>query len=211
MHLLRHGEVHNPERVVYGALPGFFLSARGQAQAEAAGVELARRLRGSVAVVASPLDRARQTQAIVVDALMARAITPRVLAPDPRLGEARTFAEGLPRKFSPRRYWARLREAGVISRGESPREIARRMFEAILSAVDAGGYDELVVVSHQFPIHMAKSAFVAAFDSGPRATLADLAPWALVRGSCELASITTVTVTKGAPIGISYWAPSERR
>ena len=35
MHLLRHGEVYNPDRVLYGRLPGFRLSDRGVEQAEA--------------------------------------------------------------------------------------------------------------------------------------------------------------------------------
>ncbi|MEC7364003.1 MAG: histidine phosphatase family protein, partial [Actinomycetota bacterium] len=29
VHLLRHGEVHNPEGVLYGRLPGYRLSERG--------------------------------------------------------------------------------------------------------------------------------------------------------------------------------------
>ena len=28
VHLMRHGEVHNPERIVYGRLPGYRLSDR---------------------------------------------------------------------------------------------------------------------------------------------------------------------------------------
>ena len=36
VHLLRHGEVDNPERVLYGTLPGFRLSDLGVAQAKLA-------------------------------------------------------------------------------------------------------------------------------------------------------------------------------
>ncbi|MFQ5427057.1 MAG: histidine phosphatase family protein, partial [Gaiellales bacterium] len=36
IHLVRHGEVENPDHVVYADLPGFGLSATGSAQAEAA-------------------------------------------------------------------------------------------------------------------------------------------------------------------------------
>ena len=34
VHVMRHGEVHNPEQVLYGRLPGYYLSDRGQAQAK---------------------------------------------------------------------------------------------------------------------------------------------------------------------------------
>ena len=59
VHLVRHGQVENPRRVLYGRLPGYHLSRRGQAQAELlagyfADAPLA-------AVVASPLERAQQT------------------------------------------------------------------------------------------------------------------------------------------------------
>ena len=34
VHLMRHGEVHNPEGVLYGRLPGYQLSALGRSMAE---------------------------------------------------------------------------------------------------------------------------------------------------------------------------------
>ncbi|MGH2701497.1 MAG: histidine phosphatase family protein, partial [Actinomycetota bacterium] len=65
VHLVRHGEVENPKGVIYGRLPGYNLSERGQRQAEAAG----RHLRDADvrAVWASPLERAQETaEAIAV-------------------------------------------------------------------------------------------------------------------------------------------------
>ena len=35
VHVMRHGEVHNPEQILYGRLPGYRLSDRGRGQAEA--------------------------------------------------------------------------------------------------------------------------------------------------------------------------------
>jgi len=63
VYLIRHGEVHNPQHVVYADLPGFSLSERGSAQAEAT----ADRLEpvSLAAVVSSPLERAVQTAAAV--------------------------------------------------------------------------------------------------------------------------------------------------
>jgi broad specificity phosphatase PhoE len=56
---VRHGEVHNPQRVFYGRLPGFGLSDRGRRQARAAADAL--RHRQIAALYTSPLLRALQT------------------------------------------------------------------------------------------------------------------------------------------------------
>ena len=61
MHLLRHGEVHNPDGVLYGRLPGFHLSERGRQMAQMVGDHLA--ARDVACVVASPLERAQETAA----------------------------------------------------------------------------------------------------------------------------------------------------
>ena len=37
VHVMRHGEVHNPDGILYGRLPDYHLSERGRAQAEAPG------------------------------------------------------------------------------------------------------------------------------------------------------------------------------
>ena len=41
VHLLRHGEVHNPDGLLYGRLPGYRLSERGHAMARAVADALA--------------------------------------------------------------------------------------------------------------------------------------------------------------------------
>ena len=59
VHLLRHGEVYNPDGVLYGRLPGFFLSDLGHEMAERAAVALADR--DIATVISSPMERAQQT------------------------------------------------------------------------------------------------------------------------------------------------------
>src|SRR5687768_2690823 len=61
VHLLRHGEVHNPGGVLYGRLPGFHLSELGLTMAR----RVAEHLSGEdiTHVVSSPLERARETAA----------------------------------------------------------------------------------------------------------------------------------------------------
>ena len=43
VHLLRHGEVHNPEKVLYGRIPGYRLSTLGEQMAVRAAEALADR------------------------------------------------------------------------------------------------------------------------------------------------------------------------
>ncbi|MDT5239952.1 MAG: hypothetical protein QOD97_2150 [Mycobacterium sp.] len=59
VHVMRHGEVHNPDKVLYGRLPDFHLSERGRAQAQASADWLADN--DIVYLVASPLERAQET------------------------------------------------------------------------------------------------------------------------------------------------------
>ena len=59
VHLLRHGEVHNPEKVLYGRLPGYRLSDLGHLMAQRASEALADH--DVARVIASPLERAQQT------------------------------------------------------------------------------------------------------------------------------------------------------
>jgi broad specificity phosphatase PhoE len=59
IYLVRHGEVHNPAKILYGRLPRFRLSERGRRQAMRAALNL--KEMPLVAVYSSPLLRARQT------------------------------------------------------------------------------------------------------------------------------------------------------
>ena len=61
VHLLRHGEVYNPDHVMYGRLAGYHLSARGRRMAERAAKALLDR--DVTYLVSSPLERAQETTA----------------------------------------------------------------------------------------------------------------------------------------------------
>ena len=86
VHLLRHGEVHNPGRVLYGRLPDFHLSDLGREMAETVGVHLGDH--DVTVVVASPLDRAQETAAPIASAHGISIIT------DTRVIEADNYFEG---------------------------------------------------------------------------------------------------------------------
>ena len=59
VHLLRHGEVHNPEGVLYGRRDGYHLSELGQRMAAQVAELTAER--DIVHVRSSPLERAQET------------------------------------------------------------------------------------------------------------------------------------------------------
>lgn len=163
VHLLRHGEVHNPDRIVYGRLPGYHLSERGRAMARLAAEELRRRADDGAAIVhlaISPLTRTRETAAPIEELLGLEA------RPDERLLEAGNHFEGLhvnrDELLRNPRHWPRLLNPLRPSWGEPYRDQVRRMSEAVkdaaAEAVRIGGDGaQAVLVSHQLPIWMVRS------------------------------------------------------
>ncbi|HZB51818.1 MAG TPA: histidine phosphatase family protein, partial [Mycobacteriales bacterium] len=67
VHMLRHGEVHNPDHIMYGRLPGWHLSGLGRGMAERVAKKISDR--DIVHLVSSPLERARETAAPLAEAL----------------------------------------------------------------------------------------------------------------------------------------------
>jgi broad specificity phosphatase PhoE len=149
VHLLRHGEVHNPDGVLYGRLNGFGLSELGHRQA----LTVAEYLRDNdiTHVVASPLQRAQETAAPIADSHRLE------LATDDRLIEAANAFEGKRVAIgdgalrSPKN-WPLLRNPFRPSWGEPYLKIAQRMLAAIYRARGLADGHEAVCVSHQLPI-----------------------------------------------------------
>ncbi len=149
VHLIRHGEVYNPDGVLYGRLPGFRLSDKGQQQAVAVADALADR--DVVVVVASPLQRAQETAAPIA----ARHNLP--VDTDPDLIESTNFLEGRgvspgDRAWRDPRVWWHLRDPFTPSWGEPYRQIAGRMVTAVDKARARAAGHEAVCVSHQLPV-----------------------------------------------------------
>lgn len=201
VHLVRHAEVNNPDRVIYGLLPGFALSARGRAQAAAAAERVAAVARGPLAIVASPLDRAQETARIIAGRVgVAEIVT------DPLLTEAASGLDGLPRRLGVRHIVRRILDAEARARIEAPRKVALRMAQAVRAALGSTTA-ELVIVSHQFPIRVARVAFERRLGTPQADRVAALAPWLYARARCELASITTIAFEGESFAGVSYWEP----
>lgn len=184
VHLVRHGEVFNPDRVLYGRLPGFALSERGQAMAARIAQVLSAVAEGPARVgviVSSPLQRAQQTAAPTAAALGLS------VGSDDRLIEAANLLQG--RRVSAavllnREFRRSLRHPLLPGWGEPYEQVAARMWAAIGAAVaqaDAAGSAALLV-SHQLPIWTARRW-------GQRRRL-----WHDPRArQCALASLTSLT------------------
>ena len=149
VHLLRHGEVFNPDGILYGRLPGFRLSDDGLKMAHDAADAL--KGRDVTEVVSSPLQRAQETAGPIA-AMFALPIST-----DDRLIESENHFEGT--KFgvgdgalkNPRN-WPYLRNPFLPSWGEHYLVVAKRMLGAAEDARDRNLGHEVVCVSHQLPI-----------------------------------------------------------
>lgn len=198
--LVRHGEVENPEKVVYGRLAGFRLSADGRAQIERTRDWLAARTNLEAARwYASPLERATETAAILAGGAADTIQT------DARLIEAGSPFDGLPRRFAPHLYLGRWLDAA--ERPEPPARVARRMMEVVRAAASKG--EDAILVSHQFPIQLARLGFAHRIDARSN-WLVEKTPWAFLRAPCALASVTTLTFAHRGLVdpAIAYWAPA---
>ncbi|WP_214327288.1 histidine phosphatase family protein [Nonomuraea sediminis] len=194
VHLLRHGEVHNPAGVLYGRLPGYHLSETGKLMAETVAKAVADR--DIVALYSSPLERARETAAPIATTLNLE------IQPDERLVEAdnmlqgRTVGQGLGILRNPRNYrhfWNPLRP----SWGEPYTRIVRRMRSVIDDARAAARGHEAVLVSHQLPIWTIRMAAEGRrLWHDPR------------RRQCGLASLTTFTFDGERLVSVGYSEPA---
>jgi broad specificity phosphatase PhoE len=194
VHVLRHGEVFNPEKILYGRLPGYQLSELGVAMAKVAAVSIAGR--DVTHLVASPLERAQQT----AEPFAAQFGLP--VATDPRLIESRNAFEG--KRFAvgdgalrnPRNWWL-LRDPLTPSWGEPYQEIADRMRAALDAARDAARGHEALCVSHQLPIWTLRRAMERKrLWHDPR------------KRQCALASLTSFRFEDDRLVGIDYAEPA---
>jgi broad specificity phosphatase PhoE len=149
VHFLRHGEVHNPDLVLYGRLPGFRLSDDGRKMAQDAADALADR--DVVHLVSSPLQRAQETMEPMAELFgLPVTIDERILESE-NVFEGKKVGVGDGALRSPEN-WRHLRNPFVPSWGEPYRVIAARMMAAAEAARDAARGHEAVCVSHQLPI-----------------------------------------------------------
>lgn len=196
VHVMRHGQVHNPDAVLYGRLDGFGLSELGHQMAEHMSHHWAHvpltHLR------CSPLQRAQETMAPTA------ALFPELdVVSDDRVIEADNVFEGKVFGASNKA----LRDPGMLrhvwnplrpSWGEAYVDIAARMRAALADAADsAGAGGQALIVSHQLSIWIARcDAEGRRFAHDPRSR------------ECTLTSVTSFTYRDGRVTDVSYAEPA---
>ena len=194
VHLLRHGEVHNPDKVLYGRLPGFRLSELGEQMAVRAADALADR--DVTVVISSPLERAQQTAAPVAERHGLRVgIDDRIIEADNVFeGQRVGVGDGVLKHPSA---WRHLYNPFTPSWGEPYVEVAGRMRAAVAAARNGARGHEAVLVSHQLPVWVARlDAENRRFFHDPR------------KRQCALASLTSLTFDDDRLVAITYTEPS---
>ena len=194
VHLLRHGEVHNPAGVLYGRLPGYHLSDLGRAMAD----RIAEHLAGDdvTHLVSSPLERAQETAAPAATTLgLTVQLDDRLIEAD-NVFEGKTFGVGDGSLRRPS-HWVHLRNPLRPSWGEPYTEIAARMMAAVEAARDAARGHEALCVSHQLPIWTARSlATGRRLWHDPR------------KRQCSLASLTSFRYRGDELVAVTYQEPA---
>lgn len=194
VHLVRHGEVHNPDGVLYGRIPGFHLSELGHEMAALA----AESLDGHPisALYASPLQRAQESAEPWAQKFELEVAT------DERIIEPTNQFEGKTFEFGPQLLWRPQSWPLVVnpfkpSWGEPFASVADRMLAAIEDAWNSVDDGEVVMVSHQMPIVMVQRYVTGRkLYHDPR------------RRRCSLSSITTLERRDDVFAEVRYHEPA---
>ncbi|WP_031518751.1 histidine phosphatase family protein [Streptomyces sp. NRRL F-5123] len=194
VHLMRHGEVHNPGGVLYGRAPGYHLSELGRKMADRVAEHLADR--NIAYVVASPLERAQETATPVAAAHGLELATDGRLIEAANIFEGKTFGIGDGALRRPAN-WKYLTNPFRPSWGEPYVDQVVRMSAALAAARDAARGREAVAVSHQLPIWIVRSwAERRRLWHDPR------------RRQCTLASLTSFTYQGDEIVSVGYSEPA---
>jgi broad specificity phosphatase PhoE len=193
IHLVRHGEVFNPDGILYGRIPGYHLSELGHAMATVAADSLAGH--PITDLYSSPLQRAQESADPWSQIFKLPVIT------EDRIIEPHNWFEGRKFEFSGAlrhpSAWPKLINPWKPSWGEPFVSVETRMLAAIDDAWMAADSGEVVMVSHQMPIVMvARSVKKMRLAHDPR------------KRRCTLSSITTLAREGDRFIEVNYQEPA---
>jgi len=196
VHVIRHGEVENPNKILYGRQAGWRLSKRGQEMAQTIGEWSKSIDLGALHV--SPLQRAQETAAPISRAHNIEIKTDDRLIEAANIFEGKSFELGSGVLKHPSA-WRHLYNPWKPSWGEPYEEQISRMLAAIFDANKAASGKDAIVVSHQLPIWILRSAIEG------RSMLHDPR-----KRECTLASVTSVHFDdEGMISGTSYTEPAK--
>jgi len=196
IHFVRHGEVHNPEKILYGLQPGWRLSDRGNEMAAVIGDWSTKLDLG--AIHSSPLQRAQETVAPIIAKHKLSLTTDKNLIEASNIFEGKKFelGSGVLRHPSSWRY---LYNPWKPSWGEPYDQLISRMLKGLFTARDAAGGKDAICVSHQLPIWILRSAVEG------RRLLHDPR-----KRECTLASVTSFALdSEGMISSVSYSEPAK--
>ena len=194
VHLLRHGEVHNPEGVLYGRRDGYHLSELGTTMAERVADVIGER--DIVHLRSSPLERAQETARPLAAARGLEIVTDERVIESTNVFEGERFGVGDGALRKPTA-WRHLWNPFKPSWGEPYKEVVARMLAAVYDARDAARGHEAVIVSHQLPIWITRlAAEKRSFLHDPR------------KRQCTLCSLTSFNYTGDTLTSISYSEPA---
>ena len=196
VHVARHGEVENPEKILYGRQPGWRLSTRGQQMAETLG-EWSKSINVG-ALHVSPLQRAQETAAPIARAHGLEITTDERLIEAANVFEGKSFELGSGVLKHPSS-WRHLYNPWKPSWGEPYEEQINRMLAAVFAAHKAANGKDAIIVSHQLPIWILRSAIEGrSLLHDPRKRI------------CTLASVTSLHLDdEGMINGVSYSEPAK--
>ena len=196
IHFVRHGEVHNPEKILYGLQPGWRLSDRGNEMAAVIGDWSTKLDLG--AIHSSPLQRAQETVAPIIAKHKLSLTTDKNLIEASNIFEGKKFelGSGVLRHPSSWRY---LYNPWKPSWGEPYDQLISRMLKGLFTARDAADGKDAICVSHQLPIWILRSAVEG------RRLLHDPR-----KRECTLASVTSFELdSEGMISSVSYSEPAK--
>ncbi len=193
LHLVRHGEVHNPRRVLYGRLPGYGLSVDGRRMARQAAEFVRAMERPVAALICSPLQRTQESAEPFAELFgIAAQVDDRVIEPT-NVFEGRRMLHALVNPWN----WRHLRKPALPSWGEPYADVVGRMNAAMTEAWDAADSGDIVIVSHQLPIwitHLAVAGLPLRHDPRTR--------------RCALSSVTSFEMRDGKWTETAYAEPA---
>ena len=161
--LCRHAHPANPERVFYGHLPGFGLSALGERQALGLGDYLSgypvQRF------YASPLQRAQETATLANSRLSREVpIETRDALVEAAFGRYLQGTRQTRAVLTKPLFWVHLVRPGLVSFDEPVPDLARRVNSVCLEAVAACRGQAAVLVSHADPIKAVWNVYLRRAD-----------------------------------------------
>ncbi|MEN9747994.1 MAG: hypothetical protein RLZZ603_686 [Actinomycetota bacterium] len=196
IHLVRHGEVHNPEGVLYGRLPNFGLSDLGHKMAAAAAEEIKSQGRRITALYCSPLQRTRESARPFTQIFGLDPITDERFIEPTNVFQGKVLSAG--RLMVQPHRWIHFRNPNRPSWGEPYTDVVARMMEGVLEAANSVKSGDVVIVSHQLPIWMMHSAV-----NGKKL------PHNPTQRRCTLSSITSFEIRDGQLVEVDYREPAK--